>query len=43
MYDYSRGTKGTFPIKVNRGITSDTQKAKKTPISHGEFKRKELR
>ena len=43
MYDSTKGTKGTFPIKVNNGITSDTQRDKKTRMSHGEFKGKALR
>lgn len=43
MYDSSGGTKGSFPIKVNSGITSDTQRERKALTSHGEFKRKALR
>lgn len=42
-YDSTGGTKGTFPIKVNSGITSDTQREKKALMSQGKFKGKAWR
>lgn len=43
MYDWAKGTKGTFSIKAKTGITSDTKGEKRHLKSHGEFKRKVLR